>query len=287
METIKQIKEREVERAKRQEERDREGQEMIKRIVEIQQEESKTSLLKKHQQKVLLDETLVENQKSMAVKQIRIRQEKEEEERIARYLIERAQKEAEYQAELKRIKDEKEKEIIKLRKLQEKHSDRQAEIDALRAKRASEGADRQARAKERLEAEKKDRINKDLMESRHIQSLQKQWKLQEQAQTERNEFQRIVHTQKLERELELKMELEKKERVYYHAEQLKKQIAINEEKKKQDKREFLEEGKKIKVKMSNEKQLLENIKTSKLGQLMDLDIPEKYTAELAKKRIMI
>jgi len=210
-----------------------------------------------------------------------------EEERIARYLIEKAQKEAEYQAELKRIKDEKEKEIQKLREMQEKHSDRQAEIDSLRAKRANEGADRQARFKEKLEAEKKARINEDLMEARRLQSMQKEIKIQEQALSERNEFQRIVHSLKLERELELKMEQEKRARIYDHAEQLKKQMAINEEKHKLSRREFLEEGKKMKDKLMNEKFLLEDIKTKKLHQLVDLDIPGKYTSELARKKIMI
>ena len=47
----------------------------------------------------------------------------------------------------------KEKEIIKLRQLQEKAADRQAEVDAIRAKRASEQADRLAREKEKRDAE--------------------------------------------------------------------------------------------------------------------------------------
>lgn len=111
-------------------------------------------------------------------------------------------------------------------------------------------------------------------------------RLQEQAKQERDEFQRIVQNQKLERDLELRMEQEKKERINDHADQLKKQIAINEEKKKQGKREFLEEGKKIKDNLSNEKRLLEGIKSDKLTELTSYGIPNKYTAELARKRIV-
>lgn len=55
----------------------------------------------------------------------------------------------------RRIKDEKEREVARLRELQEKAQDRQAEIDALRAKRAREQAERQAREKDRREAEKR------------------------------------------------------------------------------------------------------------------------------------
>lgn len=55
----------------------------------------------------------------------------------------------------RRIKDEKEREVARLRELQEKAQDRQAEIDALRAKRAREQAERQAREKDRREAQKR------------------------------------------------------------------------------------------------------------------------------------
>ena len=45
--------------------------------------------------------------------------------------------------------------MARLRELQEKAQDRQAEIDALRAKRAMEKAERNARAKDKREAEKR------------------------------------------------------------------------------------------------------------------------------------
>ena len=55
----------------------------------------------------------------------------------------------------RRLKDEKEREVQRLREMQEKANDRQAELDALRAKRAMEQNERQAREKERREAEQK------------------------------------------------------------------------------------------------------------------------------------
>jgi len=47
LETVKQMKERELERKRLQEEKDREGQEIIRRIQEIQQEDNTNNLLKK------------------------------------------------------------------------------------------------------------------------------------------------------------------------------------------------------------------------------------------------
>lgn len=55
----------------------------------------------------------------------------------------------------RRIKDDKEREVQRLREMQEKANDRQSELDALRAKRAMELNERQARAKEAREAAQK------------------------------------------------------------------------------------------------------------------------------------
>jgi len=285
MATVQQMKEREIKRQQEKEEREKEGQDMLKKIKEIQIEDSKNSLAKKREQKDLLDLIYQANQKVINQKAEKIILEKEEEERIVKYNKEKAQKEADYQREQERIKDMKEKEIIKLRKLQEKAADRQAEVDAIRAKRASEQADRLAREKEKRDAETKARQNRELNEVRYQQRLEKEHRMQVQAREERDEFERIVMNQKFERELEVRNENEKALRVVDHANQLKKQIAINEEKKKQASRELLEEGRKIKEKLANEKGKLENIKSAKLAQLSTYDIPVKYTSELARKKM--
>jgi hypothetical protein len=97
---------------------------------------------------------------------MRKQQEKEEELAIVKYNQEKDRREAEQQAEEQRIKDEKERETQKLREMQEKAADRQADIDALRAKRAFEQGERDARNKERLANEKRQRLLKELEEAR-------------------------------------------------------------------------------------------------------------------------
>jgi len=275
-------------RLRDREERDREGQEMIVKIKEKAIEDAKDSLAKKRHQKELLDIVFEANQKAIASKQIIFQREKEEEENIIRYNIEKARKDAAYQADVRRIKDAKEAETIRLRKMQEKFADRQSEIDAIRAKRAFEAADRASRDKERKEAETRAKMNEELNAARHLQYLEKERRLQEQAIAERDEFQRIIQNQRAEREHEIQMDLEKKARINDHSHQLKKQMAINEEKKNQAKRVSLEEGKKIKDKLFMEKVLLENLKQKKINEMNSYgDIPVKYTAELARKRIII
>jgi len=284
---IDQIKEREMDRLRKQEEKEREGQEIIKGIQALQKEEGEVSLKKKSFQKKLLDQIYDANHKAISAKQVKIIEEKAEEEKIVQYNIEKAQKDAEYQGEQKRIKDEKEREVARLREMQEKANDRQAELDALRAKRAVEMGERLAREKERTEAEKRHHNNHELFEVRKLQSLEKEKRLEEQAKQDRDEFQRIIVTQKQDRDLELKLEQERKGKIKEHADELKKQIALNEEKKKQDKRDYLEEGKKVKDNLTHQKRLLEDIKSNKLQHLKEHSIPDKYHYDLAKKKIVI
>lgn len=74
---------------------------------------------------------------------------------IARYKQQKDQREWELQEQARHEKEAKEKETQKLREMQEKAADRQADIDALRAKRAFEEGERQARLREKLEHQKK------------------------------------------------------------------------------------------------------------------------------------
>jgi len=219
---IDQIKEREQERLKKLEERDRETQEMIQLEKAKHVEDGQKAVQRKHQQKVLLDQIYDANQKAIASKQDKYNKEREEDEKIHRYVLEKNQKEAEALAELKRQKEEKEKEVARLRELQEKASDRQSEIDALRAKRAFELADRQAREKERKEAEKRAGINEELFEARRAQAFEKESRIQEQVKHDRDEFQRLIQTQKYERENELRLAEERKHMIGLHAVELKK-----------------------------------------------------------------
>lgn len=95
------------------------------------------------------------NRRAIYVKESKKKEEKDLEQQIVEYNRQKAIREEEQTAELKRIHDEKEKEVQRLRDLQEKAQDRQSEIDALRAKRAFEESERQARDKARKEMEHK------------------------------------------------------------------------------------------------------------------------------------
>ena len=97
---------------------------------------------------------------------------------------------------------------------------------------------------------------------------------------------RIIQKQKEVEEQERRIEEEKKEVLKKHASQLRSQIQTNEDKSKQDRLDYLEEGRKVRQKIEEERRKIEAIKQKKLDQLNNLEIPDKYKAELAKKRII-
>jgi len=89
------------------------------------------------------------------------------------------------------------------------------------------------------------------------------------------------------RDNEIRLEKEKSTMKRAHANELRKQMAQNEESRKQAARDKYEEGKKIRDKLEAERRTLERIKQDKLGLLYNDNIPDKYTAELARKKIVI
>lgn len=96
---------------------------------------------------------------------------------------------------------------------------------------------------------------------------------------------RIISKQKEIEEQEKRIEEEKKDVLKKHASQLRSQINTNEEKSKQERLDYLEEGRKVRQKIEEERRKIEAIKQKKLQELHQLEIPDKYKAELAKKKI--
>lgn len=119
------------------------------RAIELQKEQDAIAAVKKQERnKQMIAEVEAANRIAQVKKQEKIDQAKAEDNKIVEYNRQKAKKEEEAAIEAKRIAEEKEKEIQRLRELQEKAADRQGEIDALRAKRAYEEGERQARKNE-------------------------------------------------------------------------------------------------------------------------------------------
>jgi len=72
-----------------------------------------------------------------------------------------------------------------------------------------------------------------------------------------------------------------------HSHELRRQIGAREEKAYQERRDFLEEGNAVRSSIGNERKKLEKIKGRKIDELKKSGVPEKYWAELARKKISI
>jgi len=284
---IEQIKDRQAQRMKEEEQRDQERAFVLKQIGALKAEEVEQQQQKRLAADRLMQEVNEANGAAMKIKEERMLAEKLEEQKIIEYQEAKEMRERELEAEKLAVAAEKEKETAKLRAMQEKAQDKAAEMDALRAKRAMEAAERAARQKEKAERDKQDAMNADLKDARSQQQSEKERRLGEQAKFERDEFERIIEVQMQQEEAERARQEEEHMMRIQHSQELRKQIAGREEKAYQERRDFLEEGNAVRSSIGNERKKLEKIKGRKIEELKKTGVPEKYWAELARKKISI
>merc|ERR1719230_667903 len=284
---VEQIKDRQAQRMREEESRDQERAFILKQIDALKEEEVEQQKAKKMAAGRLMAEVNQANSAAMKIKEDKLLAEKLEDQKILDYERDRERRERELEEEKLRIAAEKEQETARLRAQQEKAQDKAAEMDALRAKRAVEAAERVAREKEAQENARIEAINKELAVARQQQQAEKERRLAEQAKFERDEFERIIEVQMQQEEAEKERQVEEKAIQMTHVSELRSQIAAREERSLQDRRNFLEEGNVVRAQIAGERRKLEKIKGRKIAELNKAGVPEKYCAELARKRISI
>merc|ERR1712187_149203 len=100
-----------------------------------------------------------------------------------------------------------------------------------------EAAERNARAKERMERERLAAINAEMQIARQQQQAEKERRLGEQAKFERDEFERIIEVQMQQEEAERQRQAEEKQMRIQHSNELRSQIAAREERAFQERRD--------------------------------------------------
>ena len=281
----KQIAERTKERELQDELLDMDRKLMLSEIQRMKDEADADGRRKKEAGQKLLAEVSKANAAQLERKKLMVQSEREEEERIARYIAERDEREAREQAEKERVAREKELETARLRAQQEKHADTAAAMDELRAQRIQEAHERAYREKERAAAERERAINEDLRVAREYQKMLKMKQLSDQARQERDEFFRVIDVQMQKEEEDAAQAVQLAAMRKQHKEELQSQIAYNEEMRRRERREYLEEGDRVRSNLTAERARLEAIKQRKLEELAASGVPEKYLSELAKKKI--
>ena len=282
---IDQIKQKEYEKIKQREIIEKEKQIILRQLKELADEDLRQNEKKRIANERAAKEIVESNKINALNKKKKLLEEKEEDLKILKYNMEKAKKEEEELKEKKRLQEEKEKEVQKLREKQEKAADKMTELDALRAKRAAEEAEREARIKEKMEIIKKKKILDELLQSNNKQKIQKRNQLAEQAKQEQAEYERIIKNQLEEMEKEKKIEEERKRMRYENTRDLRKMIKLREEKEKVEAKEILEEGRKIRQNYDSWKRRMERIKQEKIQKLKDLNVEPIYIADLERYKI--
>ena len=282
---IEQMKKKEMDKIKEKEQKEKEQKELVKYLKKLEDEDNLENERKKLMKEKITQEIVESNKISILNKQKKLAEEKEEDLRILKYNMQKAKLEEEKLKEKKRIQEEKEKEVQKLREKQEKAADKMSELDALRAKRAAEEAEREARIKEKNEMIKKRKILEELIQSNNRQKIQKRNQLAEQARQEQAEYERIIKNQLEEMEKEKRIEEERKRMRYENTKDLKKMIKLREEKEKLEAKEVLEEGRKIRQYNDDWKRRMEKIKQEKIQKLKELNVEPIYIADLERYKI--
>lgn len=281
-----QIQDNHFKRLKQMDEQAFEAQEMIAHAQRLKEEERQHELERKARKVDTLNEIMRTNQDAMQHKRMLLAREKEEDEKIMRYLKEKALKEEELQREQQRLHDLKEKEIALLREKQEKAMDRQMELDQLRAKRARQKEDRLAREREQAEAELAQQRNLELKKSRQEQISEKQQKVFEQALRDKEDYDRIIQAKKEAIERERALEAEKENQKQNYKQDLLGQIGKNREKWNQAQFEKIEEGKRIREKVEKEKAIIRAKHAEKTETLLKEGVQPKYVSKFKSKKFI-
>eukprot|EP01010_Urceolus_cornutus_P003002 NODE_400_length_1698_cov_270.086719_g319_i0.p1 GENE.NODE_400_length_1698_cov_270.086719_g319_i0~~NODE_400_length_1698_cov_270.086719_g319_i0.p1 ORF type:complete len:486 (-),score=160.84 NODE_400_length_1698_cov_270.086719_g319_i0:161-1618(-) len=279
-----QMEEREQERLRQLELKQQEQEAMLRHIEKMKDEDRREAERKRDGSKRLMEDVALANAEQIRLKTRQRETEMEEERRITEYLREKERREQEMAEEAEKVRAEKEHEIARLRSMQERAQDKQAELDALRAKRAQESYERDWRRKEREEADRQARSNRDLALARETQTREKELTLADQAMVENEEFERIIAVQRAEDDIERERANSLKQRRNMHASELKDQISHMGEVKKRERREFVEEGRKLIKQRQEEAEKMERIRMEKLHHLEEQGVPAKYRNELCRKR---
>jgi hypothetical protein len=280
------IKEKEKRLFVEQEQKVRERLVALKQIEEeAKLEDSKQTEKREAQQKLMADALAVNAAVTKLKEEVKI-SERIEDMKLLEYQRIKDMKEREREEELMLAAAKREAELARLRSKQERAKDKHVELDALRAKRAMETAERAARERDRKECERRENINRSLMEARKIQQAERRLMLIDRAREEKAEFERVMAIQQQQDSIEKAAFEKDRQRLEMHVKELRNQIKATHEKKAQERQDLLEEGNMVRAQSKQETIRLEKIRKEKIDLMMKSHIPEKHCNNLKNLKLM-
>ncbi|KAK8891772.1 Cilia- and flagella-associated protein 45 [Tritrichomonas musculus] len=284
---LAQIEEKKRNQQLERERRDREIQALKEADKAAREEEIRINEEKKKRASEFLSECLAANSIALQRRQQEKERELEENAMMAEYQRQKAAREEEYEKKVLQAKRLKEYEIAEVRKKQQRAIDTKAQEDELRARRIEEEQERKARQKEIEELKRRQEllIRQKRDQDEAIQLKQK--RIIELAKIEKADFERIIAVQRAARERE-RIEMEKKKkRNQDYRDELKAEMERKREEKRLIPLANLDEQKHCEELQQDYIDRIERIRQMKLEQLASEGVPEKYLADLRRKRFVI
>ena len=263
----------------------KEGKKILLKQIEDNKKILELNMIKKKENEKKMQESLEANKNAILLKEQKILQERQKDLEIQKYNLEKYKKEEEAFQLKKKLAIEKELELQKLRVKQEKAQDNQEIIDAIRAKRAFESENIKQRLKDKEDMLLKEKRIKELLMENNRQKMYKEIQLAEEAQKEKEEFNKIIKEQQKEIQEQKEKEKNRIIKLLKHKEDLKKQIAQKEEQDRINRREVLEEGRKNLQINDQYIKSIEAVRRDKIQFLKDMNIDEKYIVPLRKFKL--
>ena len=265
-----------------QEIKKREGIQMVEKMKQLEKEEELKKQAKIEEGKKLLAAIKNANKQIAQARFEAKQREKEEEDRIAKYLADKDAREAEYEAQQQIIEAQKEKARNKMIQQQEKRQGHEKSIEDMRIRRAQEQRERKWREKEKLDAIKKLKTKEILNQARERQRLEKELRLAEQAASERIEFEKNITAFQQQEEMIKKEQKLERTKIDQYRNMLQLQIKENEKYKTVENNDLTQ---KEEQQFQLQKQQIKVLKKNKIMELTKLGVPEKYMADLKRYQI--
>lgn len=257
-----------------------EGREMIAKMQQQSQEEAEKERIKHEQAKKSMAEVQRFNDENRQRKVELQRKTKDEDEQIAAYQRKKAEDLKRLEEEEERKRYEAELRCAKLRTMQEKMANEKAELDELRAKRAAEGRERQAREADLALARKNKQEMDELRRAREAQALHRQRARVKEATLQQSEYESIMNQVEAEK-LRVKEDAERKKHASMeHRSALQQHIEENEKLKKNAFARKQAEGQALKEEFARELSTLERIRLEEVAQLEKSGVNPLYLSEM-------
>lgn len=225
-------------------------------------------------------EVIAANHEAIARKKDAKEREKAEMEDILRYQAMKDAELARREEEEMNLERQKKELQAKLLAMQERSQNKQAELDELRARRAAEGREREARRKEKEEVEKKKSEMLRLQDDRSRQARDRREKEEREKALQEMEFKKTLAYMAEQSKIEEREQIKKKNAAKAHRDLVLRQIDEAEARKKRERTQKFEEGAKLREEEEKELAKLALLQEHMVHDLELKGIDPRYLAEM-------